>query len=160
MKTRAHHPPEDELARTFRRLTRAAERVESQALAAAGMPRAQAHALLAVASMARPAMAMVARELDLAPSTVTRLLDPLVRRGLVRREADPDDRRVIVVALTAAGRQTAERLAIALERAYARVAAAAGAGGRRRLLSSAREILGAIEQQRPIGGASGAGRAG
>jgi len=149
MKTKAHLPPEDELARTLRRLTRAAERLESAALAAAGLPRAQAHALLAVAGMARPAMAMVARELDLAPSTVTRLLDPLVRRGLVRREADPEDRRVIVVALTGAGRQAAERLAAALDRAYARVAAAAGAGGRRRLLASARELLVAVERQRP-----------
>jgi DNA-binding MarR family transcriptional regulator len=137
----------EDLVRALRRLSRATERLESQAMAGAGLPRAQAHALLAVASMARPAMTMLARELDLAPSTVTRLLDPLVRRGLVRRGSAPDDRRVVVLDLTAAGRQAVKRLTSDLERAYARVgSAASAAGGRRRLLAAARELATALER--------------
>lgn len=42
-----------------------------------------------------------------APYT-TVVVDDLERRGLVRRSPDPDDRRVKVVSLTAAGRRAAE----------------------------------------------------
>ncbi len=140
--------PGDELTRAFRRLVRAVSQLEGEAMAAAGLPRAQAHGLLAVAAMGRPAMTMVARELSLAPSTVTRLLDPLVRRGLLKREASSDDRRIVVVALTAAGRHAVERLESELDLAYARLTAGAGPGSRKRFLAAARELAGAIEQVR------------
>jgi len=138
----------DDLVRAFRRLVRAIAQLEEEATAGAGLARAQAHALLAVAAMGRPAMTMVARELGLAPSTVTRALDPLVQGGLLKRESSPDDRRVVVVALTAAGRQMVERVEMALDQAYARVTAGAGPGSRKRFAAAVREIAGAIEQVR------------
>jgi DNA-binding MarR family transcriptional regulator len=140
--------PGDDLVRAFRRLVRAVGRLEARATAEAGLARAQAHALLAVAAMGRPAMTMVARELGLAPSTVTRALDPLVRGGLLKRESAPDDRRVVVVALTAAGRQAVERLESALDLAYARVTAGAGPGSQKRFAAAARELAAAIERVR------------
>ncbi len=45
----------------------------------------------------------LARELHLTPSGVTRALLPLEKRGIVRRDADPDDGRASVVSLTPAG---------------------------------------------------------
>jgi DNA-binding MarR family transcriptional regulator len=156
---RAGRAPED-LARVMRRLVRAAERLESAAMAAGGLPRAQGQALIAIGTMARPTMAMLARELDLAPSTGTRLLDPLVRRDLVRRESDPKDRRVVVVSLTAAGRRLARELESALDRAYARVASmATEPGGRTRLPLhvAARELFQALERAQPRPGASAPG---
>ena len=44
------------------------------------------------------AMTMLARELQLAPSTLTRMVDPLVEKELIRRAASPEDRRVVVSA--------------------------------------------------------------
>ena len=49
---------------------------------------------------------VLAATLDLAPRTITEAVDALERDGLVRRGADPDDRRVRLVHLTAAGRRT------------------------------------------------------
>jgi DNA-binding MarR family transcriptional regulator len=139
----------DDLSRALRRLSRAIVRLEDGAIESAGLPRAQAHALLAVATMARPAMSMLARELDLAPSTVTRLLDPLVERGLVKRDSTPEDRRVVVLDLTGAGRQMVKRLTTNLEGTYARVAAAAAeSGGRRRLIAAAKELAAVFERVR------------
>jgi len=43
-------------------------------------------------------------------TTVTRLLDSLVRKGFVRREQDMADRRVVLVLLTESGRQLESRL--------------------------------------------------
>ena len=44
------------------------------------------------------------------PATITGLLDGLERDGLVVREANPDDRRMLTVRLTPAGRELVQRL--------------------------------------------------
>jgi DNA-binding MarR family transcriptional regulator len=43
------------------------------------------------------------------PPSVTRMVASLEKRGLVRREADPADRRIARVSLTAEGRRTVQR---------------------------------------------------
>jgi len=55
-------------------------------------------------------MGELARRLGLEVSTVTRLVDKLEHAGLAERRAGAADRRSITVALTAEGRQVAERL--------------------------------------------------
>lgn len=58
----------------------------------------------------------------LAQPTVTQLADRLQGRGLVSRERDPDDGRVVLVSLTAAGGEALERFRaqyVALLRGYA-----------------------------------------
>jgi DNA-binding MarR family transcriptional regulator len=47
----------------------------------------------------------VAQAADLAPATVTEMLDALVTAGLVERQRDTDDRRVVRVSLTLLGRR-------------------------------------------------------
>ena len=44
---------------------------------------------------------LVAHQLKLSAGAVTELVEALVREGLVRRDTDPDDRRAVVLALTA-----------------------------------------------------------
>jgi DNA-binding MarR family transcriptional regulator len=44
------------------------------------------------------------------PTLLSRVLGVLVERGLVKRVADPDDRRAALVASTAAGRRVRERM--------------------------------------------------
>jgi len=53
----------------------------------------------------------LAELLDLQPITLTRLLDRLAANGLIERRADPNDRRVNRLYLTAAARPLLERLA-------------------------------------------------
>jgi DNA-binding MarR family transcriptional regulator len=69
----------------------------------------QMHCLGAIAHLGQPTMSEVAEELKLHPSTVTVLVDGLVAHGLVRRIADPQDRRVVRVNETAKGRKNHER---------------------------------------------------
>jgi DNA-binding MarR family transcriptional regulator len=47
----------------------------------------------------------------LTPPAVTELVEALAQEGLVRRETDADDRRAVVIALTAQGRRELERFA-------------------------------------------------
>ena len=56
-------------------------------------------------------MCDLATRLQLSPSGLTRRLDGLVRAGLVSRQPSPDDGRVILAVLTAAGRRELERVA-------------------------------------------------
>ena len=52
----------------------------------------------------------LSRELDLAISTLTRIIDVLVRDGIVSRQSSAQDRRKVCVTLTKKGRNLAERL--------------------------------------------------
>ncbi|MBB3343562.1 MarR family transcriptional regulator [Luteimonas sp. RC10] len=45
----------------------------------------------------------LARAAELNPGAMTRLIDKLIDRGLVERHADPDDRRVVRIRLSAQG---------------------------------------------------------
>jgi len=65
----------------------------------------QLHCLKTVGDLGAPTMSGLARELDLQPSTVTGLVDALVARGLVERREDPEDRRIVRVAVTAVGQR-------------------------------------------------------
>jgi DNA-binding MarR family transcriptional regulator len=50
----------------------------------------------------------LARELELSPSRLTRVLDSLEQRGLVSRSLSDSDRRSLVVSLTSRGEQKVE----------------------------------------------------
>lgn len=53
---------------------------------------------------------VLARYLAVSTPTITGIVDRLVRQGLVRREDDPSDRRVVLNVLTPKGEQLMERL--------------------------------------------------
>lgn len=48
-------------------------------------------------------MSALAKESGVTPRTVTTLVDGLERRGLVRRDPDPEDRRAVLVSVTGKG---------------------------------------------------------
>ncbi len=58
----------------------------------------------------------LARRLNVDPANTSTLLSKLERRGLVRREPAPHDRRRRIVSLTAKGRETNRRLTHCMER--------------------------------------------
>lgn len=55
-------------------------------------------------------MSDLARTLDLAPATLSAQAESLAARGLLRREADPHDRRRVLVGLSPGGGELLERL--------------------------------------------------
>ncbi len=64
--------------------------------------------LLFVLAQAPQRPGHLAQVLNLSAGTVSELIDALVAEGLVRRQADPDDRRAVVLELTAEGRRQRE----------------------------------------------------
>ncbi len=53
--------------------------------------------------------------------SITQVLDRLAKQGLVRREPDPSDRRMVLIAITEEGEQVARRGAAVYDRVHARV---------------------------------------
>ena len=68
-------------------------------------------------------MRQIAQTLSCEPSNITGIVDRLELRGLVARQADPDDRRIKRVAATEAGRAASEELRESLNFARAPLAA-------------------------------------
>lgn len=84
--------------------------------------------------MGRPyGMGDLGATLGLEKSSLTGLVDRAVRRGLVRREPDPDDRRAVHVVLTDEGRDLAEDFYAATCRRVDELAAGLPATDRDRL---------------------------
>ena len=65
----------------------------------------QYRSLVVLASRGPQGMASLADAVGVTPPTASRLCDRLVRKGLVRRRTDRNDRRQVRVALTEAGRR-------------------------------------------------------
>jgi DNA-binding MarR family transcriptional regulator len=73
-------------------------------MTACGLSVAQCYTLEAIGSQGRSSLNAVAEALYITPSTASRAVDDLVRKGLVERRQDPADRRAIRLSLTPRGR--------------------------------------------------------
>jgi len=101
--------PDDELAGRLRvAVTRLNRKLRQQALA--GLSPAQASALGSVNRLGRPTLGELAAVEQVQPPTVTRLVTSLESAGLVARETDGADRRVVRVRITADGRRNLQRI--------------------------------------------------
>jgi DNA-binding MarR family transcriptional regulator len=67
------------------------------------MTRTQLSALFQIGRSGTTAMGSLAEELDIAPGSLTGIVDRLIEKGFVRRDRDTGDRRKVVVALTPQG---------------------------------------------------------
>jgi DNA-binding MarR family transcriptional regulator len=70
---------------------------------------AQYRALVVLASRGPQRMVDLAAVLAVTPSTAGRMCDRLVRKGLIRRQRDRADRRVVQVSITPAGKQVVDQ---------------------------------------------------
>jgi len=79
-------------------------------MAPLGVSAAQFVIVLNVAQQRATCAADLAREQSTDTGSMTRMIDRLVRKGLLRRTRDPKDRRVVRLELTEAGRKLARKL--------------------------------------------------
>lgn len=70
-----------------------------------GLTASQLSALVHLEEHGALRLGELARREGVRPPTATRLVDPLVERGLVTRSPDPDDARGVLLALTRPGRR-------------------------------------------------------
>jgi DNA-binding MarR family transcriptional regulator len=152
--------PKDEALsrmREFRRALRVLEREAGLSLASqtecCGVTSAQCHILLELEASGGSSVGELAEALELAPSTMSRGVDALVKAGLVSRAEDESNRRRIVIALTQAGREKADYIDRACDEYYEGVLAEADEARRRALTEAVAYLAAAIRTARLSGGA-------
>jgi DNA-binding MarR family transcriptional regulator len=99
--------PHSEVVDGLMALSRAVVAITSRSLSevAADVTLTQYRTLIVLASRGPQRIADLAMELDVQPSTATRLCDRLVGRGLASRQHGEADRRVVWVTLTSTGQR-------------------------------------------------------
>ncbi len=111
----------------FQRLLQAAAVVEArleEAVAAAGLSLAKLGVLQHLVEAGEPLpLGQLAERIACVKSNVTQLVDRLEAEGLVRRETDAFDRRIVLAVITPAGRSRCEEAARARTRAEEELAA-------------------------------------
>jgi MarR family transcriptional regulator, organic hydroperoxide resistance regulator len=108
------HEGIDELRYLILAAQREGSRRHAARLRDAGLTPAQAEVLDVLSGQAPMTLAELGRRLVCETGSPSRLVDTLVRRGLVTRAPDPADRRVVALALSPAG-QTAARASAATD---------------------------------------------
>jgi DNA-binding MarR family transcriptional regulator len=70
-----------------------------------GLSVSQCYILESLHRHGRLTMKLLAEKMHLSVSTVTRVVEPLVKRGLVSREEDEEDRRIRLITMTESGEE-------------------------------------------------------
>ena len=102
--------PFDDFSLLITRLMRKLSLLERDEKVCLGLTISQCYTIEALARNGELSMKELSGEMGLAMSTMTRILDVLVREGFVSRGNSETDRRVVCVKLTTKGRNTAGRL--------------------------------------------------
>ena len=100
----------------------------------------QYRALVVLVSRGPQRVGDLAAELDVAPSTITRLCDRLVRKGFVRRGVHDANRREVTIEATPAGRSIVDVVTAARRREIATVIKRIPATRRRQLVRSLEDL--------------------
>ncbi len=81
----------------------------------------QYRTLVVLASRGPQSLAGLAEAVGVTPATATRMCDRLVRKDLIRRRTERDDRRQLRVALTARGRSLVDAVTVRRRQEIARI---------------------------------------
>lgn len=135
--SRRRRPDEPlELARSLLAITPHFGRIAWRAAHECGLGSPERCRLLFVLGAHPLRAGLLAQHLKLSAASVSELVEALVREGLIRREADPEDRRAVVLALTAEGKRQRQRYEHAAASALAEVLARLTPAQQRRLHAS------------------------
>jgi DNA-binding MarR family transcriptional regulator len=111
----------DQMIAQFRVVLREMKCVGSQRLLRRGVSMSNLHVMSMLERHGELSMSGIAEALDVSLSNATGLVDRMEERGLVERARVPDDRRVVLVRLTDAGRSALEEIEVFRDEAVGRI---------------------------------------
>ena len=136
--------------RALEELVNTYERCEQLCATLYGVTVAQGYALLTLPRDGTVTMNDLSQSIGLANSTMTRMVDQLIARGLAIRDADPRDRRVVLVGLTGRGLEVRNSLEKTQEEFFQVVLADVGEQERRTILNTLQLVSDAVEKATEI----------
>ena len=139
----------DELKDHLRHLADVMERRQRRDNVTLGLTSTQVRALSELLDEEAMPPGVLADKMSLAPSTVTRICDVLVRKGLVARKQAQGDRRRVHLSLTAPGFRTARELDRWEAAAIDRIATGISSHRRNELLENLELLVHALQADLP-----------
>ncbi len=132
-------------------LVRAYELCDQMCMGQYRVTASQGYTMLTLPESESMTMNALSEAMGLANSTMTRMVDQLVDKGFVRREADSEDRRVVRVSLTAQGQETRRNLEQAQEYFFGLVLTEIPQEEQHGILQVLERVVAAIEKVRKSG---------
>lgn len=129
-----------QLMQTLRDLARQGQQMNRRHLSGSDLSPSQWHCLEELWREGAIPMGDLAERLAITRSSATRLVDPLEKRGLVRRKTSKEDRRSQSVDLTSRGEQLVSELVGQAEEAYVNLYRGLDAPNRLPLLAAVHEL--------------------
>jgi DNA-binding MarR family transcriptional regulator len=133
-----------ELQRHVMRLVRVSELCDRACVCTGDVTVAQSYALFALPAQSAINMHALSSAMNLAGSTMTRVVDQLVQKGLAERAPSEDDRRVVMVRLTPEGHRVRQVVMAHFQTVFAQVTAHVAEADRGPMLRALDEITTAI----------------
>lgn len=97
---------ENQLLKLIRKFERKLEKFVDMTVSCCNVTIGQCNALLEIGFNENLSLIELSELLDLESSTMSRTVNSLVNKGLVKRDIDPDDRRYVAISLTDDGYKT------------------------------------------------------
>lgn len=138
-------PHEESVLRSIRRITRAIDLYSRKLAASCDLTGPQLACLRELARMGPIPTTQLAARMHLSPATVTGILDRLEQGGLVDRQRQSVDKRLVIVGLTASGRDTLLRAPPLLQDGFTQRFRALSAGNQAQLDRALQEIVSMLE---------------
>ncbi|WP_207650404.1 MarR family winged helix-turn-helix transcriptional regulator [Geosporobacter subterraneus] len=108
----------EEVGDMIQRLVRVFQLIERDQIKIFGVTTTQCYCLLELLKVEQLTMNEISHKMNLDTSTMTRVIDKLVRDQLISRERQEEDRRIVVLELTEKGRNTALQLNESIRKYY------------------------------------------
>ncbi|BCN31036.1 MarR family winged helix-turn-helix transcriptional regulator [Anaeromicropila herbilytica] len=139
----------DEVGLIIQKLVRVFQVFERDEIKAYGFTTSQCYTMLELYRCESLTMNELSDKMNLNSSTMTRILDNLVRDKYISRNKDQSDRRVVIVSLTDAGQEVAKKLDTTVKAYYKKVIANIPEGQVEEVLKSVNILQKAFEKANP-----------
>lgn len=139
----------DEVGQMVQKLVRVFQLFERDQIKVYGFTTSQCYALFELYKAGSFTMNEFSEKMNLNTSTMTRILDNLVRDKYIIRQRDESDRRLVVVSLTDRGRDMALKLNDSVNDYYKKIVANIPEGRLEDILESVNVLLNAFEKANP-----------
>lgn len=139
----------DEVGSVVQELVRMFQLFERDQIKIFGFTSSQCYCLLEILKAQSLSMNELSDIMNLDTSTMTRIVDKLVRDNLIARDKDEKDRRVVVVSLTYKGKDAAIELKDSINKYYKKIIQNIPQGKVEEVLNSANLLLNAFRKANP-----------
>ncbi|MDP4090217.1 MAG: MarR family transcriptional regulator [Bacillota bacterium] len=139
----------DEVGEMVQKLVRVFQLFERDQIKVHGFTSSQCYTLIEILKAGNLTMNELSDKMNLDTSTMTRVIDKLVRDGYIERDRDEADRRVVIVTLTDKGRESTEELSASVNEYYKKIISNIPLGKVDDILNSISVLLKAFEKANP-----------